>query len=119
MTIAMDRKPSWQDRMASQWDSIKLPAALLAVGLIAGPLLSNYMGWQVTRGHAERQSATSAIEPQAMICAHNARIDTPDTAGLGWAARRELSEKFAVMPGRDVADAGVASACAQRLTATS
>lgn len=117
MTIAIERKPSWQERMASQWDSIKLPMMLFAAGLIAGPLLTNYMGWQVTRSAAERQSSVSAIEQQAMICAHNARSDTPDTAGLSWSARRDLSEKFAVMPGRDAANAGVASACAQLLTA--
>lgn len=119
MTIALERKASWQDRMGQQWNSIRLPLMLLAVGLIAGPLLSNYMGWQVTRGFAERQSAASAIEQQAMICAHNARSETPDTAALSWAARRELSEKYAVMPGRDAANAGVANACAQLMTAPS
>lgn len=116
MTIALDRKPTWQDRLGDQWESYKLPAIMLAVGLIAGPLFSNYMGWQVTRGAADRQSIASGVEQQARICAFHARTNTPDTASLSWAARRDLAEKFAVMPGRDTADAGVASACAQQLT---
>lgn len=116
MTTTLERKPAWQDRLSDQWNTVKLPVFALAVGLVAGPLLSNYMGWQVTRGHAERQSTISAIEPQATICAFNARANTPDSANLGWAARRELADKFAVMPGSDVAAAGVSDACAQRLT---
>lgn len=116
MTIALERKSSWQDRLGDHWDTYKLPAMLLVAGLVAGPLLSNYMGWQVTRGYAERQSVASGVEQQARICAFNARADTPDTANLAWAARRDLAEKFAVMPGRDLADAGVANACAQHLT---
>jgi len=117
MPTTLGRTPTFQDRIADGWDRVKLPALMLAVGLIAGPLLSNSMGWQVTRSAAERQSANSAIHQQAMICAYNAGGDIPDATKLDWSARRALSEKYAVMPGRDMAEPGVASACAQMLTA--
>lgn len=117
MPTTLERTPTFQDRVSDGWDRIKLPAFMLALGLIAGPLLSNAMGWQMTRSAAERQSADSAIHQQAMICAYNAAGDIPDSTKLDWSARRTLSEKYAVMPGRDVAEPGVAAACALLLTA--
>jgi hypothetical protein len=117
MTSALERKTSWQDRLSSQWETIKLPAMMLAVGLVAGPLFSSYMGWQVTRGTAEKQSMASGIDQQALICAFNARATVADSVALSWSDRRDLADKFAVMPGRTVASDGVASACAQKLSA--
>lgn len=117
MPTTLERTPTFQDRVSDGWDRVKLPTLMLVIGLIAGPLLSNSMGWQVTRSAAERQSADSAIHQQAMICAYNAEGDIPDAAKLDWSTRRTLSEKYAVMPGRDMAEPGVASACALLLTA--
>ncbi len=118
MTATLDRKPSWQDRFGQQWTTVKPLALVLALGLIAGPLISNYMGWQVTRGFSDRQSRASAVEQQAMVCAALAQAQTPDTAQLGWAERRTIAEKYAVMPGRSTAESDVVSACTQRLTAS-
>lgn len=106
---------TWQDRLGDRWEAIKLPAIALAVGLVAGPLISNSMGWQVTRSAADRQSHVSAVHQQALVCAAAARVDTPDTASLSWSARRELGDKFAVMPGRTIAEPDVASACTDLL----
>ena len=118
MTALTDRKITWQDRFAEHWTTIKPLALMLALGLVAGPLISNYMGWQVTRGYADRQSRSSAVEQQAMVCSAMAQAETPDTAKLGWAERRTIAEKFAVMPGRDAADSDVVSACSQLLAAS-
>jgi hypothetical protein len=115
MTAAPNRKIRWQDRLAHQWSVAKPLALMLALGLIAGPLISNAMGWQVTRGHAERQSRSSAVEQQARICAAMAHDETPDTAALGWAARREIAENHAVMPGDEAADSDVVRACTELL----
>lgn len=115
MTTTYPSKTTWQDRLGDRWEAIKLPAIALAIGLIAGPLISNFMGWQVSRGTADRQSHTSAVHQQALVCAAMARAGMPDTASLDWSARRELGEKFAVMPGRTVAEPDVASACADIL----
>ncbi|MEK9970283.1 MAG: hypothetical protein VW600_14180 [Ferrovibrio sp.] len=115
MTATIDRKSTWQDRVGHQWTVLKPLALVLILGLVAGPLISNYMGWQVTRGFAERQSRASAVDQQAMICAALAHRDTADTAALGWAERRSIAEKYAVMPGRDAADSDVVRACTELL----
>ncbi|WP_300296887.1 hypothetical protein [Ferrovibrio sp.] len=115
MTSSINSKTTWQQRFGDRWDSIRPVAIALVVGLVAGPLISNSMGWQVTQGRADRQSHASAVEQQAMICAAQARVVTPNSAALDWSARRELAEKFAVMPGRESAESDVISACTQIL----
>ena len=115
MSSSIDGKSTWQHRLGERWTSLKPIAIALAIGLVAGPLISNSMGWQITQGRADRQSHASAVEQQAIICAAQARIATPDTASLNWSLRRELAEKFAVMPGRQMAESDVINACAQIL----
>jgi len=108
-------KTTWQDRLADQWSTMKPLAIALGIGLVAGPLISGFMGWQVMRGTSEARVHASAVDQQAQICAVLARRDTHDPAVLNWSARRELAEKFAVMPGRETGDPEVANACSQIL----
>jgi hypothetical protein len=115
MTATLDRKTSWQDRLAYQWGVLKPFALVLALGLVAGPLISNYLGWQVTSGAANRETRAVAVRQQAMVCDAMARGDTPGAATLDWGARRTLAEKYAVMPGREEAESGVAMACSEML----
>lgn len=115
-TPSLNKTMSWQDRALGHWTGAKPVVIGLAIGLIAGPLVSNYMGWQVTRSNAETRIAASGVQQQAMVCAALARAENPDAAKLGWASRGELAEKFAVMPGREKAASGVANACSQLLT---
>lgn len=115
MSSSIDSKTTWQHRFSERWNSIKPVAIALAIGLVTGPLISNSMGWQITQGRADRQSHASAVEQQAMICAAQARVATPDTANLNWNLRRELAEKFAIMPGRETAESDVINACTQIL----
>jgi hypothetical protein len=115
MSTMLDRKTSWQDRLAYQWGVLKPFALVLVLGLVAGPLISNYMGWQVTSGAANRENSAVAIRQQAMVCDAMARGDTPNASTLDWGARRSLAEKFAVMPGRQEAESGVAMACSEML----
>lgn len=118
MSSTHDLKTTWQDRLAAQWTTVKPLAIMLVIGLIAGPLISNYVGWQVTRGSAERQSNASAVDQQAMICSAQAKLENGNPGALDWSARRELAEKHAVMPGRTTADSGVVNACINKLMAT-
>jgi len=118
MNTTLERKDSWRDRLSDQWNALKPLALVLALGLVAGPLISNYMGWQVTSGFAERQRLASAVEQQAKICAAFARDENPNVAALEWGARRALAEKHAIMPGRQEADSGVIMACSEYLTRT-
>ena len=47
---------SWTETRATwstEWVTRKPQLIALAIGLIAGPLISNYAGWQVTSGNAQ------------------------------------------------------------------
>lgn len=117
MTTGLDRNASWQTRLETRWITLKPLAVAFVIGLVAGPLISSAMGWQVTSRTATRLSHESAVEQQAMICSSRARAEIADTAALGWPARREVAEKYAVMPGRTQADSDVVLACTEMLSA--
>ena len=106
----------WENA-ASKWTAAKPAAIALAVGLVAGPLISNYVGWQVTSGTARAEVQAGIVEQQAMFCAARARADVPTAATLDWTARYDLAVKWAVMPGSARTDSDVTSACARKLAA--
>ena len=70
------------DTISTKWLSAKPMVYGLAIGLIAGPLISNYMGWQVTSGAAQALSRAGVVELQASSCNAQARIDNPNSAKL-------------------------------------
>jgi hypothetical protein len=78
-------------------------------------LITSYAGWQVTSGAATAQLRAGVVAQQALICDARARVDVQDPSTLGWSARRELAQKWAVMPGAPSADPEVISACTNRL----
>lgn len=99
----------------SMWESIKPKAIYLAIGLVAGPVLSGMFGWQVLTGTANDQLRAGIVDQQAVFCAANAHAETADTSKLDYTARNELAKKHAVMPGGTAADFDVVSACAKKL----
>jgi hypothetical protein len=101
----------------SRWETAKPLAFAFAVGLIAGPLVTNYIGWQVTSRSAQADMHAGIVEQQALFCEARARIDVPAPDKLGWDARYELAKKWAIMPGATEPPSGVASACASKLAA--
>jgi hypothetical protein len=109
---------SWTEKRAqlsSLWVERKPQLIALAVGLIAGPLISNYAGWQVTSGSARAQVRAGIVETQATYCEVRARTAVAAPDKLDWSARVDLARKWAVMPGADSADSDVASACERKL----
>jgi len=86
----------------------------LAIGLVAGPLISNYMGWQVTNRTAQAEVHAGIVEQQAVYCEARARADVPAAGALDWTARYQLAVKWAAM-GTAPADSDVTSACARKL----
>ena len=100
---------------ASRWQTIKPKAIYLAIGLIAGPLVTSVAGLQVLSGTAREQTRAGVVELQAVICAAQARTEVADTSKLEWTARTDLAKKWAVMPGATTADPAVASTCAGKL----
>lgn len=101
----------------AKWQAAKPIVFALAIGLVAGPLISNYMGWQVTRGTAQTQMRENVTEQLAMVCAARAKAEVVDTGQLDWTARSELAKKWVVAAGAPLADLDVAGACARRLAA--
>ena len=101
----------------SRWETAKPLALAFVVGLIAGPLVTNYLGWQVTSRTALAEMRAGVVEQQALFCEARARADVAAPDKLGWDARYELAKKWAIMPGSTEPPSGVASACASKLAA--
>lgn len=99
----------------SRWATAKPAAIALVVGLMAGPLISNYAGWQVTSHAAQAQVQAGIVEQQALFCEVRARADVTKPQSLSFEARYDLAKKWATMPGATEAQSGVASACAGKL----
>lgn len=100
---------------SNNWTTYKPIGIALAVGLVVGPFISNYAGWQVTSSSARAQVHAGAIEQQASFCAARARADVKDAAKLDYSARNELAKKWSVAPGKTEAEYDVTSACASKL----
>lgn len=99
----------------STWETYKPVAIALAVGLVVGPFISNYIGWQVTSGTARAQARDGIVEQLALICEKRARADVADPAKLEWAARNDLAKKWVVAPGAPFANLDVTYDCARKL----
>ena len=109
---------SWTEtrtQWSAQWVERKPQVIALAIGLVAGPLISNYLGWQVTSGNARTQVRAGIVEQQATYCEVRARTAVEAPGKLDWSARLELARKWSVMPGTDSADSDVANACERKL----
>src|SRR4051794_21860867 len=108
---------SWEDIMtvwqsaASRWNTAKPVVFALVIGLIAGPFISSFAGWQGTAGTARAQLRDGVVEQQASFCNAQARSEVQDPGKLGWSAQRDLAGKWAVMPGATSAESDVTSAC--------
>ena len=85
------------------------------LGLVVGPFVSNMIGWQVTSGTLEEQVRAAVVEQQALFCVERVRATGQNLSGLDYGARRDLAEKWAVMPGQDSADYDVRYACSEKL----
>jgi hypothetical protein len=101
--------------LKSKWEAAKPVVFAFAIGVIAGPLASNYLGWQVTSRTARADMHAGIVEQQALFCEARARADVSAPDKLGWDARYELAKKWAIMPGATEPPSGVASACASKL----
>ena len=99
----------------SRWDNAKPAVLALVVGLLAGPYLSNFLGWQVASGTVSARERASIVERLASICDAQARTEVQDPSRLDGPDRGDLAKKWAVMPGGAAADLDVVAACAAKL----
>jgi hypothetical protein len=88
----------------------------LAIGLIAGPIISGFAGFQVRTSTAEAATRAGIVEQQAAFCAERARAATPNTAALGYQARSDLARQWAAMPGTTSVNPDVIYACSGKLS---
>ncbi len=92
----------------------------LVIGLVLGPFISSWLGWQVTTGTMESAVSDSVVSYRAGLCAERARSDPETTSDAlnDYSGRRELAEKWAVLPGEEGADNAVVRECNSRLANT-
>ncbi|MBR0673191.1 hypothetical protein [Neoroseomonas soli] len=103
--------------LSRRWTQAKPVVLALAAGLVAGPIISGMVGFQMRTSTAQTLVRDGVVGQQAIFCADRARIDTPDPSRLDWTARDALARRFATMPGGGTEiDPDVARACATRLT---
>lgn len=105
----------WQNQIRTKWEALKPIAIALGIGLVAGPFISNFAGWQVTAGTAQAQTRAGVVEQIALYCEQRARVEVKESAKLDWSARNDLAKKWAVVPGAASADTDATYACARRL----
>jgi hypothetical protein len=114
--MSSTQPPGFSARMASKWDEVKPIAFGLIIGLIAGPIISGYAGFQVRTSAAQTAARGAIVELQADICSFAAHREVPTTSSLGWQAQNDLARKHAAMPGSDAVDPEVVYACAGKLS---
>ena len=102
---------------ADRWETARPKAIALAIGLAAGPLISNFAGWQVTASAAQARLQEGLVEQGALFCEQRARADVKEPATLDWSARNDLAKKWAIVPGSPSADSNIAYECARKLGA--
>jgi hypothetical protein len=106
----------WESAGA-KWRSAKPLLIAVAVGLVTGPLISSYAGWQVTARTSQALVRAGIVEQQALICEGRARAEVKEPEKLDWSARGGLAKKWAVLPGVAATDSDAAHACAGMLAA--
>lgn len=105
-------------KFAVAWASYKPRLYALALGLVAGPIISNIAGWQMMTSSAQSMARAGVVEQQALFCDSRARAENKDPGKLDWSARNDLAKKWAGMPGSATVDSDVVSACARKLNTT-
>ncbi len=102
--------------VSQRWTKGKPLLLALGIGLVAGPIISGMVGFQMRTSTAQTLAHNGVVEQQAIYCADRALVETPDAARLDWSARNTLSRRFATNPpgGLNI-DPDVARACADRL----
>lgn len=105
-----------RESLSARWDAAKPILTGIVIGLVAGPIISGFSGFQVRTSTAEAATRAGIVEQQASFCAERARGAGPIAAPLDWNARNELARRFATMPGASTTDPEVIYACSSKLT---
>jgi hypothetical protein len=119
MSSTTSPQPALRDRLVARWEGSKPVVFALVGGLVAGPILSGMLGYQVRSSTAATALHDSIVEQQAMFCQERARAALPADAGrIDWNRGYDLAKTWSVMPGAAAGaepDPAVRLACARRL----
>ena len=102
--------------LSARWIAAKPMVIGIVIGLIAGPIISGFAGFQVRTSSAAAATRAGIVEQQAQFCAERARAATPGGLPTDWQARNELARRWAVMAGEERPDQDVVYACSNRLS---
>lgn len=91
-----------REAAASKWQTAQPAVLALVLGLVAGPYISNALGWQVTSGTASARARANIVQRLAWVCAAQARMEIPDPSKLDQTARASLADKWTVYAGRNL-----------------
>ena len=109
--------PTRMQAASLKWARYQPRLWALAIGLIAGPIITNFAGWQTLSSTAAQRVLSGVAEAQAMICDARARAEVADPSKLEWSDRNKLAERFAIMPGATTATYEVTNLCSRKLSA--
>lgn len=112
-------RPALRDRLVVRWERDRPVVLALIGGLVAGPILSGMLGYQVRASTAASAVQSGIVAQQAMFCAERARASLPAGTGkLDWNQGYDLAKQWAAMPGAAAGtpvDSAVQQDCARRL----
>jgi hypothetical protein len=112
---AMTNVKNAMSTVRDKWLKVKPFGLAVCLGLIAGPFITSFLGWQVTSGTLDRQLHVAKVEMQAIFCFERVKAAGMNTAGIDYTGRRELAEKWGIMPGQDSAEYDVVRACSDKI----
>lgn len=103
--------------VVKKWTQWKPVLGGLVIGLVAGPILSAYLGWQVSTDTMREQIEATSVGVQSRVCVWRAREAAQNSAEMGYNDRLELAKKYALMPWMEAGSANydVVSACTNEL----
>lgn len=104
-----------QEQKQARWAWVKPTLWGLVVGLIVGPAISGYFGWQVLSSTDHQNVQNAVYNQEAHTCALLARQHVPDTSKLDYTKRRNLAEKYAKLPWDTSDSYRVVDACSNAL----
>lgn len=106
-----------RDGLRDRWERNRPVIYALGLGMLLGPLVSSFLGYQVRTTTAEARVHAAVVEEQGRFCKERARAASAETGRLDWNRGYELARQWAKMPGAASADGDAIQACVRRLTA--
>ena len=105
------------DGLRDRWERNRTVIYALGIGMMLGPLVSSFAGYQVRSSTAEARVHEAVVDQQARFCEERARAAVAVTGRMDWNRSYDLARQWAKMPGAASADGDAIQACVRRLTA--